>query len=60
MKRIIRFNSNVSLIPDPNKPGNPFIASFQPGLLPSISIPIPYGSSVANLINDKDTSLPNK
>ena len=29
-------------------PGRPFMASFQPGLPPSISTPIPYGSRVEN------------
>ena len=38
-KFIRRSNSIVSLIPEANNPGRPFIASFQPGFSHSISIP---------------------
>jgi hypothetical protein len=47
---ISRFNAYVSGMDEPNNPGNPFSASYQPGRPASISIPIPHGSSVANLI----------
>ncbi|MNH35508.1 hypothetical protein D3C79_961990 [compost metagenome] len=59
-KTIIRFSSNVSLMPEPNNPGRPFMASFQPGLLPSISTPMPYGSSVANLFSVRDSIFTNR
>ena len=53
----MRQHSAVSAMPEPSSPGSPFMASFQPGLFASISMPMPDGSSSANLVTQSRKSF---
>ena len=53
----MRQASQVSGMPDPSRPGRPFMASFQPGLFASISTPRPLGSSSVNLVAKSRSTL---